>query len=64
MLYDHASATAVVTVKIQMVSNPASHDDQCTSSCEHPNGDDDPFPVQKATEEVAYPLHPAIFVAQ
>jgi hypothetical protein len=45
MLYDHASATAVITVKIQMVSNPASHDDQGSSSREHPNSDDHPFLV-------------------
>jgi hypothetical protein len=64
MLYDHASAMAVITVKIQMVSNLASHDDQGSSSREQANGDDDPFPVHYATEHVAYPLQPAIFVPE
>jgi hypothetical protein len=27
-------------------------------------GDDDPFPVQEATEQVAYALQPAILVAE
>jgi hypothetical protein len=64
MLYDHAFATAVITVKIQMVSNPASHDAQGRSSRGKPNGYYHPFPVQEATEHVAYPLHPAIFLPE
>ena len=31
---------------------------------EQPNGDDHPFPVQQATEQVSHPLHPAIFVPE
>ena len=46
------------------VCGDASHDDQGSSSREHTNGDDDPFPVHEVTEHVAYPLQPAIFVAQ
>ena len=42
----------------------ASHDGQGRSSREPPNGDDDPFSFHDATEQVAYPLHPPIFVAQ
>jgi hypothetical protein len=34
------------------------------SSREQPNGDDDPFPVQEATEPVSHPLHPAIFLPE
>jgi hypothetical protein len=64
MLYYHASVTAVITVTIQMVSNSASHDDQGRSSRGKPNGYHHPFPVQEATEHVAYPFHPAIFLAQ
>ena len=59
-----SAAKQMTTVKIQMVSNPASHDDQGRSSREHPNSDDAPFPVQEATEHIAYPFQPAIFVAQ
>jgi hypothetical protein len=40
------------------------HVGQDRSSRGKPNGDHHPFPVQEATEEVAYPLHPAIFATQ
>src|SRR5262245_48583444 len=39
----------------------ASHDSQRTSSRGKLNCYDDPFPVQEATDHVAYPLQPAIF---
>ena len=42
----------------------ASHEGQGRSSRGQPDGDNHPFPVHHATEQVAYPLHPAIFVAQ
>ena len=35
-----------------------------SSSREQPHGYNDPFPVQEATIQVAYPLQPAIFVTQ
>jgi len=59
-----SSATKVITVETQTTSTTASHDDQGRSSRGKLNGDDDPFPVQEATEQVSYPLHPPIFVAQ
>jgi hypothetical protein len=49
-------------VETQTVSTTASHDEQGSSSREHPNGDDDPFPVPKTTEQISYPLPPAIFL--
>ena len=63
MLYDHA-ATTVSTVETQTASTLTSHEGQGSSSRKHPYGKDDPFPVQEATAQVAYPLHPAILVAQ
>ena len=48
---------------VQTASATASHDDQGSSSRGKLNGDDHPFAVQQATEHVAYPLQPAIFVA-
>jgi hypothetical protein len=59
-----SSATRVTTIETKTASHPASHDDQGRSSRWQPNGDDHPFPVQEATEQVSHPLHPAIFVAQ
>ena len=47
-----------------LLTQPVSHGGQRPSSREYPNGDDDPFPVQEATEQVTDPLHPPIFVAQ
>jgi hypothetical protein len=54
----------VSTVETQTASALASHDDQGNSSRGKPNGYHHSFPVQEATEHVAYPFHPAIFVAQ
>ena len=59
-----ASATRVITVETQTASHPASHDDQRTSSREHPNGYEDPFSLHDATKQVAYPFQPAIFLPQ
>src|SRR5262249_39531370 len=47
-----------------LLTQSVSHDDQSTRSPWKPNGDDHPFPVQQATEQIANPFHPAIFVAQ
>jgi hypothetical protein len=58
----HAAATRVTFVKTQTASTTAAHDGQGRSSREQPNGDDDPFPVQEATEQIAHPLQPAIFL--
>jgi len=54
----------VTTIETQTVSTTASHDHQGRSSREQSNGYNDPFPVQEATIQVAYPLQPAIFVTQ
>jgi hypothetical protein len=59
----HASATRVTFVKTQTASTTAAHDGQRTSSRGKPNGYHHPFPAHHATEQVAYSLHPAIFVA-
>ena len=62
--HDLSATTRVTTIETQTVSTTASHDGQHPSSRGYPNGDDDPFPVHHATVQVAYPLHPAIFVTQ
>jgi hypothetical protein len=54
----------VTFIKTQTASTTAVHGSQGRSSREHPQGDDDPFPVHHTTEQVSYPFHPAIFVAQ
>jgi hypothetical protein len=43
--------------------SPVSPNGQHRPSRGKPNRNDHPFPVQEATEQVSYPLHPAIFVA-
>jgi hypothetical protein len=57
-------AKRVTFVKTQTASTTAAHDDQGRSSRGKLNGNHHPFPVQKATEEVAYPLQPAIFLPE
>ena len=64
MLSYRAAATRVTFVETRIASTTASHGDQRTSSRGQPDRDDDPFPIHDATEQVAYPLHPAIFVTQ
>ena len=59
-----AVAPAVTTGETQTTSTVASDDGHPPSSREHPYGDDDPFPVHQTTEQVAYSLHPAIFVPE
>ena len=59
-----SAATRVTTVETQTASTTASHNDQGRSSREQPNCYHYPFPVHHATEQVSYPLHPAIFLAQ
>ena len=48
-----SAAMRVTFVKTQTASHPAPHDDQDRSLRWHPNGDDQPFPVHHATEEVS-----------
>jgi hypothetical protein len=64
MLSYHSSATNVTSVETLTASTTAVHESQGTPSREQPNGDNDPFPVQEATEHVAYPFHPAILVPE
>jgi hypothetical protein len=45
-------------------STTASHDDQGGSSRGKPNGHHHSFPVHHTTEQVAYPLQPAIFLPE
>jgi len=59
-----SAAKQVTTVATQPASITASHDDQVRSSRGKPHGYHHPFPVQKATEQIAYPLQPAIFVPE
>jgi hypothetical protein len=59
-----SAATRVITVETQTASNPATHDAQVRSSHGKPNGYHHPFSMQEATEQVAYPLHPAILLPE
>jgi hypothetical protein len=63
LLY-HASATRVTSVETQTASTTASHNGQCTSSRGKPHCYHYPFPVQEATDHVAYLLQPAIFLPE
>jgi hypothetical protein len=59
-----SAAARVTCVETPPAATTASHDGEGRSSREHPHGNDHPFPMQEATEQVAYPLHPPVFVAQ